>query len=418
MDIKLKKRSWYIRHKNYLLLAAAVTIILIVNIVIMAGPRTIIAKSKEMEFAEVKTEEFREYLDVEGIVKPILSIKINSHEQGYVRRIVAHNGSMLDVGDTIMVCENPELMRTIEEERLAWEKLQMNNRLQQYQMEQKSLTLRQQVLQTEYDITRLSKSYNLDKEEAAMGIKSKAQLEVAEDEYNYNLAKARLTLESLRHDSAVNDIQRAMLANELATGRDKYDNSRRRISSLAILSPVKGQLSYVTATPGQIISAGESIAEINILDDYKVETRLSEYYIDRISTGLPATITYQGNIYHMQISRVIPEVKDRTFGVELTFTGEKPENTRIGKSYRVQIELGSPEKCIVIPRDKFYTFSNGQYVYKINKQGTAAVRTSITIGRQNPKQFEVIDGVQPGDKIIISDYSEYGDAEKIILRNF
>lgn len=416
MDIKLKKRPWYIRNRYYLLGGTALAAFIIFNICTMLGPQTKYTDEKEVEVAEAKFEEFGEYVDVEGIVQPILNIKVNSREGGTIKQIVAREGEILDEGDTIIVIDNPELLRNIEEERLAWEKQLTNHRLQNFQMEQKSLTLRQQVLQAEYELSRLNKSHELDKEEASMGIKSKAQLEASEEEYSFNVQKTRLMLESLKHDSAVNIIQRSLLDNELESGRKKFQRATERTTDLVVRSPAKGQLSFVAATLGQRISTGESIAEINILDDYKVKASLSEYYIDRITTGLPASISYQGRKFPMRISRVVPEVKERTFSVELVFTEEKPENARVGKSYRIQIELGKPEKALVIPRGDFYSYSGGRYVYKLNEAGTTAVRTPIVIGRQNPKQFEIVEGLQAGDKIILSDCASFGEAERIKFR--
>ena len=369
-----------------------------------------------MKIAEASNENFREYVDVEGIVQPILNIKVNSREGGSIRSIVAQEGETLDEGDTILLIDNPELMRKIDEERLAWEKLQTNHKLQNFQMEQKSLTLRQQVLQAEYELRRLNKSHELDKEEARMGIKSKAQLEISEEEYRFNLQKTRLTLESLRHDSAVNVIQRSLLDNELESGRKSYLHAVKRIDDLVVRCPAKGQLSYIAATQGQRVATGESIAEINILDDYKVKALLSEYYIDRITPGLSASISYQGKKFPLRIARVVPEIKEKMFTVELLFTDGKPDNARVGKSYRIEIELGKSEKATVVPRGDFYSYSGGRYVYKLNEDGTKAVRTPIVIGRQNPEQFEIVSGLQAGDRIIVSDYVSFGDAEQVIIK--
>ena len=413
MDIKLTKRPWYIRHKYYIALGAVLLAFLIYNVITFFGPTTVHTDADDVKIGEVKNDDFREYVDVEGLVQPIMTIKVNSRENGSVARIVAEEGTMLNIGDTILVIDNPDLQRTIEEERLAWEKQQINHRLQQYQMEQKSLSLRQQSLQAEYDMERLSKSYTLDKEEAQMGIKSKAQLEVAEDEYEYNIKKTRLTLESLRHDSAVNVIQRTLLDNELESSRNRYQRTLQRQSDLVVTAPVSGQLSFVNATIGQRIGAGEAIADIKVLDSYKIQVSLSEYYIDRITTGLPASVTYQGKEYPLRISRVVPEVKDRTFTAELTFTADMPDNARVGKSYRIQIELGKPEKAIVIPRGDFYNVTGGRWIYRLNESGDKAVRVPITIGRQNPQQYEVLDGLQPGDRILISGYDKFGDAEQV-----
>lgn len=416
MDIKLTKRPWYIRHKYYIALGAVLLAFLIYNVITFFGPTTVHTDADDVKIGEVKNDDFREYVDVEGLVQPIMTIKVNSRENGSVARIVAEEGTMLNIGDTILVIDNPDLQRTIEEERLAWEKQQINHRLQQYQMEQKSLSLRQQSLQAEYDMERLSKSYTLDKEEAQMGIKSKAQLEVAEDEYEYNIKKTRLTLESLRHDSAVNVIQRTLLDNELESSRNRYQRTLQRQSDLVVTAPVSGQLSFVNVTIGQRIGAGEAIADIKVLDSYKIQVSLSEYYIDRITTGLPASVTYQGKEYPLRISRVVPEVKDRTFTAELTFTADMPDNARVGKSYRIQIELGKPEKAIVIPRGDFYNVTGGRWIYRLNESGDKAVRVPITIGRQNPQQYEVLEGLQPGDRILISGYEKFGDAEQVMLR--
>ena len=416
MDIKLTKRPWYIRHKYYIALGAVLLAFLIYNVITFFGPTTVHTDADDVKIGEVKNDDFREYVDVEGLVQPIMTIKVNSRENGSVARIVAEEGTMLNIGDTILVIDNPDLQRTIEEERLAWEKQQINHRLQQYQMEQKSLSLRQQSLQAEYDMERLSKSYTLDKEEAQMGIKSKAQLEVAEDEYEYNIKKTRLTLESLRHDSAVNVIQRTLLDNELESSRNRYQRTLQRQSDLVVTAPVSGQLSFVNATIGQRIGAGEAIADIKVLDSYKIQVSLSEYYIDRITTGLPASVTYQGKEYPLRISRVVPEVKDRTFTAELTFAADMPDNARVGKSYRIQIELGKPEKAIVIPRGDFYNVTGGRWIYRLNESGDKAVRVPITIGRQNPQQYEVLEGLQPDDRILISGYEKFGDAEQVMLR--
>ena len=173
-------------------------------------------------------------------------------------------------------------------------------------------------MQTNYELERLRKGFQLDREEYRMGIKSKAQLEVSEDEYNYKVKTARLQRESLRHDSAVTIIRKDLIRNDRERERKKYERACERMDNLIVKSPVAGQLSFVKVTPGQQVSSGESIAEIKVLDQYKVHTALSEYYIDRITTGLPATINYQGKKYPLRISKVVPEVKERTFDVDLS----------------------------------------------------------------------------------------------------
>jgi RND family efflux transporter MFP subunit len=197
-------------------------------------------------------------------------------------------------------------------------------------------------------------------------------------------------------------------------GQKKYLRSMERMDGLVVRAPIDGQLSYVNATPGQQVASNQNIAEIKVLDQFKIHTQLSEYYIDRISTGLPATINYQGKRYPLKITKVVPEVKDRMFDVDLVFTGEMPDNVRVGKSFRVQIELGQPEEAIVMPRGNFYQATGGQWIFKVN--GDKAVKVPLSIGRQNPQQYEVTSGLKPGDLVIINGYDTFGEAEELLLK--
>ena len=416
MDIKIEKKPWYIRYRYYLLTGVAFVIFLIYVISLSLGPRKLRIETENIQLAEVKNGKFMEYVDVEGLVQPILTIKVNTREAGSVDRIVAEEGTLLKKGDTILVLNNPDLIREIEDQRDEWENQRYTYREREIEMEQKSLTLKQQALQTQYEMNRLQKSFGLEKEEYKMGIKSKAQLEVSEAEYNYNLQKSALQMESLRHDSAMTIIRKDLLRNERERGQKKFLRSMDRLEGLVVRAPIDGQLSYVSATPGQQVASNANIAEIKVLDQFKIHTQLSEYYIDRITTGLPATVNYQGKRYPLKITKVVPEVKDRMFDVDLVFTGEMPENVRVGKSFRVQIELGQPEDAIVMPRGNFYQATGGQWIYKVNASKDKAVRIPLTIGRQNPQQYEVTEGLQAGDLVIVTGYDTFGEAEELILK--
>ena len=414
MDIKIEKKPWYIRYRYYLMAGSAFVIFLIYVISLSLGPRKLRVETENIQIAEVKNGKFMEYVDVEGLVQPILTIQVNTREAGSVDRIVAEEGMTMKKGDTILVLANPDLLREIEDQRDEWENQRYTYKEREIEMEQKSLALKQQALQAQYEMSRLEKSFGLEEEEYKMGIKSKAQLEVSEAEYKYNLKKTALQMESLSHDSAMTIIRKDLLRNEMERGQKKFQRSMERLEGLVVRAPIDGQLSYVKATPGQQVASNSNIAEIKVLDQFKIHTQLSEYYIDRITTGLPATVNYQGKRYPLKITKVVPEVKDRMFDVDLVFVGEMPENVRVGKSFRVQIELGQPEDALVMPRGNFYQATGGQWVYKII--GDKAIRTPLTIGRQNPQQYEVTEGLQAGDQVIVTGYDTFGEAEELILK--
>lgn len=415
MDIKLKKKPWYIRYRYYLAGAFLVCCGLIYVIVLASGPRRLRISAEHIQIEEVKQADFMEYVDVEGIVHPILTIIVNTREAGNVDQIIGEEGSLLKKGDTILTLTNPNLMREIEDQQDEWEKQRISYQEKALEMEQKSLTLKQQTLEAEYELNKIRKSFSLEKEEYAMGIRSKAQLEVSEDEYRYKTESTRLKLKSLQSDSSMTVIRKELLQNDRDREEKKLIRSRQRIEDLVVRSPIDGQLSFVKVTPGQQVAAGENIAEVKVMDQFKIHTSLSEYYIDRVTTGLPAAITYQGKRYPLKISKVIPEVKDRLFEVDLVFTGEMPENVRLGKSFRVQIELGQPEQALVVPRGNFYQQTGGQWIYKVNADKTRAVKVPVTIGRQNPRQYEITEGLQPGDLVIVSGYDTFGEAEELVF---
>lgn len=415
MDIKLEKKPWYIRYRYYLAGAFLVCCGLIYVIVLASGPRRLRINAEHIQIEEVKQADFMEYVDVEGIVHPILTIIVNTREAGNVDQIIGEEGSLLKKGDTILTLTNPNLMREIEDQQDEWEKQRISYQEKALEMEQKSLTLKQQTLEAEYELNKIRKSFSLEKEEYAMGIRSKAQLEVSEDEYRYKTESTRLKLKSLQSDSSMTVIRKELLQNDRDREEKKLIRSRQRIEDLVARSPIDGQLSFVKVTPGQQVAAGENIAEVKVMDQFKIHTSLSEYYIDRVTTGLPAAITYQGKRYPLKISKVIPEVKDRLFEVDLVFTGEMPENVRLGKSFRVQIELGQPEQALVVPRGNFYQQTGGQWIYKVNADKTRAVKVPVTIGRQNPRQYEITEGLQPGDLVIVSGYDTFGEAEELVF---
>lgn len=416
MDIKLEKKPWYVRYRYRIAAGIALTAGLVYVAVLASGPRKLRIDTESVQLAEVKDDEFLEYVDVEGVVHPILTLMVNTREAGNVDRIVAEEGSLMKQGDTILTLTNPDLMRDLEDQRDEWEKQRISYEEKAIEMEQKTLTLKQQALEAEYELNKIRKSFALEEEEYKMGIRSKAQLEVSADEYRYKTESTRLKLQSLQSDSAMTVIRKELLRNDRERERKKWERSLQRRDNLVVCAPADGQLSFVKVTPGQQVSSGENIAEVKVMDQFKIRTALSEYYIDRVTTGLPASVTYQGKRYPLRVTKVVPEVKERTFDVDLVFTGEMPDNVRLGKSYRVQIELGQPEKAIVIPRGNFYQQTGGNWIFKLNADRTKAVKVPITISRQNPRQYEITEGLQPGDWVITTGYDNFGDAEELILR--
>lgn len=416
MDKALPKRSVWQKYKYYILGGTAFIAFLVYVLLTVSGGRKLRVNSERIVIADVTEAPFLDYVDAEGIIQPILTIKLNALESGMVQQIVAEEGTMLHQGDTIMTLQNPELERTIEEQQAEWESQRILYQEKRLEMEQKSLLLKQQTLQAEYELSRLEKDYALGIEEFNMGVKSKAQLDVQHEEYIYKTKNTALQLEGLRHDSAATILRRELMNNDLERARKNTTHAGKRMDNLVVRAPISGQLSFLNVTLGQQVRQSENIGEIKVMDNFKIRTQLSEYYIDRVMVGLPASVTYQGEKYPLKVSKVVPEVRDRQFQVELIFTEEKPDNVRIGKSYRIQVELDQPDNAIIIPRGDFFQVTGGQWIYKVNSSGDKAIRTPITVGRQNPVQYEIIGGLEPGEKVITTGYANFGDADELIIK--
>ena len=415
MDIPIKKKHPLVKYRYYILGGVLFLVFVTYVIISGSGPRRIRYSADKLEIAEVKIDEFSEFVDVEGIVQPIMTIKLNSMESGTVEQIVAEEGSILNQGDTILMLTNPELIRNIDDERDELERQRISYEERKLDMERKSSQLKRQAMEAKYRLDRLSKQYLLDQEEYQIGIKSKAQLEVATDEYNFNLKNTEMMLEELQHDSLMNVFQTELMRSDFVQKEKRFERSLERMDNLIVKAPLSGQLSFLNVIWGERVNAGNSIGELKKIDQFKVNAQLSEYYIDRISAGLPATVLYQNREYPLRITKINPEVINRQFAIDLVFVEDQPDNMLIGKNYRIHIKLGQAEEAIVIPKGSFFQTTGGQWIFKLNSAGNKAVKVPVSIGRQNPQQYEITNGLQPGDRIIVTGYDYFGDAEEVVL---
>jgi RND family efflux transporter MFP subunit len=416
MDIQLKKKHPLNKYKYHILAAVVIVSLLTYLLIKVSGPQRLRYDMDRLEIVEVRQDRFMEYLDIEGIVQPRLTIRLNSYESGTVARIVAEEGSMLKAGDTILVLNNPELLRVIEDERDELAKQQIAHRERQIQMERRTSELQRQNLETTFRMERLSKENEVNREEHQIGITSRAQFELAQDEYHFNRQNTQLLQEQLRHDSLLNTVQTDLMQNDIRREERRFERSRERLDNLIVRAPIDGQLSFIGPILGERVGSGTSIGELKVVDEVKITTRISEFYINRITVGQPATITYQGERFPLRIARVNPEIRDRQFEIDLVFTDNMIDDIRIGRSYRIQIELDQPQDALVIGRGNFFQSTGGQWIFRVNDAGDRAVRIPISIGRQNPRQFEILDGLRSGDRVIITGYDNFGDAQEIILK--
>lgn len=415
MDVKLPPKKWYVKYRIHIVAGILAAGLIVMLIKVSTGPKIIRINSDSVQTATVQSGEFSEYVNAEGTLQPIQTIKVYTREGGFVESVLVQDGALVHKGDTLMILSDPELQRTIETARESWRKQNRSYRTSMIEMDQRRLSLAQSILQTKYELKRLEKEHNLAQEEFRMGIRSRAQLDVADEEYNYKMETVRLQLESRRQDSVLNAIRQEALQDELAEAQRQLRKTEERLNDLIVTAPADGQLSGLSLEPSQRISSGTAIADIKRMDQFRMRLSINEFYIDKITVGQPATITYEKKNYPMTISSTVPEIKGGSFDVYLVFTDSIPDNARIGKSYQARIEMGGQAQSIIVPKGNFYNYTHGSWVFKVNAQHTHAVRVPVSIGRQNPRHFEILEGLEPGDEIIITGYDRISDADEVVL---
>ncbi len=359
--------------------------------------------------------EFNDYIRISGRVQPMTTIQLSPQEGGIVEKILIEEGSPVKAGDAILVLKNDNLDMQIlnsEAELAEKENIQRNT---QISMEQQKLNVRQNVLEYGVQVERLRRAY--EQQKALYEDKLIAREEYLKAEEDYRLAKQKydLVCERAVQDSLYRSTQINRMEESLESMILNMQMIRKRKSNLVVKAPIDGELGLLDVVLGQSIAAGTKIGQINSVGTYKVEAQIDEHYIDRVIAGLEATFERQGETYSTLIRKVYPEVRDGKFKADFKFDGEQPDNIRAGQTYYLNLQLGQPEEAVIIPRGTFYQKTGGKWIYVVNKEGTKAVKREIRIGRQNPQYYEVLEGLEPGEKVITSGYDTYGDSDVLVF---
>ena len=412
-----KKTGWRVAFTQKALPYWLGALLLVFVIYLIARPnnKTLRVDKDTVTISSAVMGEFNDYIRVSGRVQPMTTIQLSPQEGGIVEKILIEEGSPVKAGDAILVLNNDNLDLQIlnSEAELAEKENILRNT--QIQMEQQKLDVRQNVLEYGMQVDRLRRAY--EQQKALYEDKLIAKEEYLKAEEDYKLAKQKYDLmaERSKQDSLYRGTQIDRMEESLENMQLNMSMIRRRKSNLIVKAPIDGELGLLDVVLGQSIAAGTKIGQINSVGTYKVEAQIDEHYIDRVIAGLEATFERQGETYSTVIRKVYPEVRDGKFKADFKFDGEQPDNIRAGQTYYLNLQLGQPEEAVIIPRGTFYQKTGGKWIYVVNKDGTKAVKREIRIGRQNPQYFEVLEGLEPGDRVITSGYDTYGDSDVLVF---
>lgn len=359
--------------------------------------------------------EFNDYIRVSGQVQPMTTIQISPQEGGIVQEIIIEEGSKLQAGDEILRLSNDNLDLQIlnSEAELAEKENLLRNTL--ISMEQQRLSVQQEKLQLQVEVKRLQRKYEQNRALYDDNLIAREEFLLAQEDYELAAGRLQLVQERALQDSLYRSVEIKQMEESLDNMRLNMQMIRRRKDKLTIKSPIDGELGLLDVVLGQSVASGAKIGQINQIGSYKIEAQIDEHYIDRVSAGLEATFERQHESFAAVIRKVYPEVRDGKFKADFKFSGEQPGNIRTGQTYYLNLQLGQAENAILVPRGTFYQRTGGKWIYVLSPEGGKAVKRDIRIGRQNPQYYEVLEGLQAGEKVIISGYDNFGDNEVLVF---
>ena len=412
-----KKTGWRVAFTKKALpwWLGALLLVFVIYLIARPNNKTLRVDKDTVTISSAVKGEFNDYIRISGRVQPMTTIQLSPQEGGIVEKILIEEGSPVKAGDAILILNNDNLDLQIlnSEAELAEKENILRNT--QIQMAQQKIDVRQNVLEYGMQVDRLRRAY--EQQKALYEDKLIAREEYLKAEEDYKLAKQKYDLmaERSKQDSLYRGTQIDRMEESLENMQLNMQMIRRRKSNLIVKAPIDGELGLLDVVLGQSIASGTKIGQINSVGTYKVEAQIDEHYIDRVVSGLSATFERQGETYSTVIRKVYPEVRDGKFKADFKFDGEQPENIRSGQTYYLNLQLGQPEEAVIIPRGTFYQKTGGKWIYVVNKDGTKAVKREIRIGRQNPQYYEVLEGLEPGEKVITSGYDTYGDSDVLVF---
>ena len=412
-----KKTGWRVAFTKKALpwWLGALLLVFVVYLIARPNNKTLRVDKDTVTISSAVKGEFNDYIRISGRVQPMTTIQLSPQEGGIVEKILIEEGSPVKAGDAILILNNDNLDLQIlnSEAELAEKENILRNT--QIQMEQQKLDVRQNVLEYGMQVDRLRRAY--EQQKALYEDKLIAREEYLKAEEDYKLARQKYDLmaERSKQDSLYRSTQIDRMEESLDNMQLNMQMIRRRKSNLIVKAPIDGELGLLDVVLGQSIASGTKIGQINSVGTYKVEAQIDEHYIDRVVAGLEATFERQGETYSTVIRKVYPEVRDGKFKADFKFDGEQPDNIRAGQTYYLNLQLGQPEEAVIIPRGTFYQKTGGKWIYVVNKEGTKAVKREIRIGRQNPQYYEVLEGLEPGERVITSGYDTYGDSDVLVF---
>lgn len=415
MDIKLEKKKG-LRPKHYGYIALGLLILFAgYQLIFASSVSTFRTEKDKLSIAEVSEGKFDDYITINGNVAPIATIYMDAYEGGRVTEKLIEEGAMVKKGDIILKLENMNLYEQIlaSESNLA---LKQNDlRSTKLTFDSRQVEGRRSLATASTDLQRLKRNYEQNKALYDEELISREEYQLSKENYELSKKQYDIVKTQTENDDQLRETSLKGLDADLERMQKTLGMVYQRLDHLNVRAPANGQLGFLDAEIGQSIQQGERIGQINVLTDYKIEATIDEHYIDRVVRDLSAVLDRNGEEYPLRLRKVYPEVRNGKFKVDLVFTDDRPLTIRTGQSYNIKLQLGESSDAMLLPKGSFFQSTGGQWIFVVGPDGEEAIKRDIRIGKQNSRYYEVLEGLQPGEKVITSNYDSFGEAERIVL---
>ena len=416
MDRKIEKKLWTPRRIVFASGGTFLVLFVIYSFLSTERGSRLNVEADKITISTVTKAPFREYTPVNGTILPIETFFLDAIEGGRVEKRYIEAGTFVKKGDPIVKLANTNLqLDVMYREALTYQEINdaQNRRLS---IEQNTIAVKTQLADAEYNADRTRLNFFRDSALASKHLISDQDFLQTKFEYDSWARKLILARDNFLEDSLMRVAQLLQLEGSINRLQANLEMTKHNLDNLVIRAPISGELTSLNAEIGESKSPGQRLGQIDVLNNFKVRAAIDEFYIARINVGQTGDFDLSGTTFGLKITKVYPEVKDGRFEVDLEFVGQPPQGIRRGQTLQVRLELGDLSEALLLARGGFYQKTGGQWVYVVDKSGDFAVKRNVKLGRQNPQSFEVLEGLEPGEKVITSTYDNFGDNDKLVLK--
>ena len=410
-----KKYKWLNKKTIWISVIIIIVFLALFNIIFGDKSSKLNVEKDKITIETITDGVFTDYIALIGTVEPIRTVYLDAIEGGRVEDILIDEGNMVKKGDIILELSNTNLILEISNNEAAVSRAVNEFQNTKINLQLQTINRKQNLIETERQLKLQKRQFEYNRELFKQNHISKEEYERSTEQYEATKQQYALLIDVLKTDSVFREVQVKSMENQIKRMEDNLKIIQGRLDNLFVKATTDGELASLNPEIGEVINYGTRLGTINILDDYKLRVEIDEHYIARVKRDLPASFDFNGSDFAISIDKVYPEVNNGRFAVDMVFTSQKPDQIRIGQTFRIKLELGESKQALLIPRGGFYQSTGGQWVYVVDPSGDFATKRSIVIGRQNPKFYEVIDGLKVGEKVIVSGYENFNEKDKLIL---